>query len=100
MTLYRSYYERSRTHLALDKDTPISRPATPLGNSAVVAFPEGGPPSSLRTARGLNARRHRIDANEKADRLPRTGLDRDNAPSPPKSSDGFDRRDILNSPIV
>ena len=28
MTLYCSYHERSRTHLSLDKDTPIPRPVT------------------------------------------------------------------------
>ena len=42
MTLYRSYYEQPRTHLALDKDTPIHRQVTPLGNGAVVAIPEVG----------------------------------------------------------
>jgi hypothetical protein len=31
MTLYCSYYERSRTHLSLDKDTPIPRPVTSPG---------------------------------------------------------------------
>jgi hypothetical protein len=34
MTLYRSYYEQSCTHLSLDKDAPISRPVTPLGDGA------------------------------------------------------------------
>jgi putative transposase len=42
MTLYRSYYEQSRTHLSLDKDTPIPHPVTPLGNGAVVAIQEVG----------------------------------------------------------
>jgi putative transposase len=42
VTLYRSYYEQSRTHLSLDKDTPILRPVTPLSNGAVVAIPEVG----------------------------------------------------------
>jgi putative transposase len=28
--------------LSLDKDTPIHRPVTPLGNGAVVAIPEVG----------------------------------------------------------
>jgi putative transposase len=41
-TLYCSYYERSRTHLSLDKDTPIPRPVTPPGDGAVVAIPEVG----------------------------------------------------------
>jgi putative transposase len=43
MTLYRAYYERSRTHLSLDKDAPIPRPVTPPSDGvAVVAIPEVG----------------------------------------------------------
>jgi putative transposase len=43
MTLYRAYYERSRTHLSLDKDAPIPRPVTPSRDgAAVVAIPEVG----------------------------------------------------------
>ena len=42
MTLYGSYYERSRTHLALHKDTPIPRPVTPPGDGDIVAIPEVG----------------------------------------------------------
>jgi putative transposase len=42
MTLYCSYHERSRTHLSLDKDTPIPRPVTPPGDGVVVAIPEVG----------------------------------------------------------
>jgi putative transposase len=43
MTLYCSYYERSRTHLSLDKDTPIPRPVTSAGDgAAIVAIPEVG----------------------------------------------------------
>jgi hypothetical protein len=42
MTLYGSYYERSRTHLSLDKDTPIPRAVTPPGHGVVVAIPEVG----------------------------------------------------------
>jgi transposase InsO family protein len=34
MTLYRAYYERSRTHLSLDKDAPISRPVATAGDGA------------------------------------------------------------------
>ena len=41
-TFYRSYHERSRTHFALDKDTPIPRPVTPPGDGTVVAIPEVG----------------------------------------------------------
>lgn len=43
MTLYCSYYERSRTHLSLDKDAPIPRPVMPPAeDGAVVAIPEVG----------------------------------------------------------
>jgi putative transposase len=42
MALYGSYHERSRTHLSLDKDTPIPRPVAPPGDGAVVAIPEVG----------------------------------------------------------
>jgi putative transposase len=42
MGLYCSYYERSRTHLALDKDTPIPRSVTPPGDGDIVGIPEVG----------------------------------------------------------
>jgi putative transposase len=43
MTRYCSYHERSRTHLSLDKDTPIPRPVMPPAAGAVVfAIPEVG----------------------------------------------------------
>ena len=42
MTRYGSYYERSRTHLSLDKDAPIHRPVRPAGEGAIVAIPEVG----------------------------------------------------------
>ena len=43
MALYCSYYERSRTHLSLDKDTPIPRSVmSPSDGAAVVAIPEVG----------------------------------------------------------
>jgi putative transposase len=42
MTAYCSYYERSRTHLSLDKDTPIPRPVTPPLDGAIVAIAEVG----------------------------------------------------------
>ena len=43
MTLYRAYYERSRTHLSLDNDAPIPRlVATARDGAAVVAIPEVG----------------------------------------------------------
>ena len=43
MRLYRPYYERSRTHLSLDKDAPIPRSVTAANDgAAVVAIPEVG----------------------------------------------------------
>jgi hypothetical protein len=42
MTLSCSYYEKARTHLALDKDTPIPRPVMPAGAGDLVAIPEVG----------------------------------------------------------
>jgi transposase InsO family protein len=50
---YVSYYTRSRTHLALDKDTPQSRPVTPPSAGHIVATPEVG---------GLHHRYDRIAA--------------------------------------
>ena len=42
MHLYRDYYERSRTHLSLDKDAPIPRPVAAPGTGRVVAIPRVG----------------------------------------------------------
>jgi transposase InsO family protein len=42
MTRYCSYHKRSRTHLSLNKDTPIARPIMPPEDGAVVAIPEVG----------------------------------------------------------
>jgi putative transposase len=42
MTRYGSYYEKARTHLALDKDAPISRPVMLPGEGDIVAIPEVG----------------------------------------------------------
>jgi len=42
MNVYCAYYERSRTHLSLDKDTPIPRPITKSGNGDIVAIPQVG----------------------------------------------------------
>ena len=42
MTRYCLYHERWRTHLALDKDTPIPRPVMPPSEGRVVATPEVG----------------------------------------------------------
>jgi putative transposase len=42
MSLYCAYYERSRTHLSLDKDAPIPRPIAPPSEGRVVAIPQVG----------------------------------------------------------
>jgi putative transposase len=43
ITLYRAYYEQSRTHLSLDKDAPIPRPVMPASDGAIVmTIPEVG----------------------------------------------------------
>jgi transposase InsO family protein len=42
MTRYGSYYEKARTHLALDKDAPIPRPVMPPGEGDIVEIPEVG----------------------------------------------------------
>ena len=42
MALYRSYYEKARTHLALDKDAPIPRPVMRSDEGDIVAIPEVG----------------------------------------------------------
>ena len=39
LTEYSAYYMRSRTHLALEKDAPISRPVRPPSAGRVVATP-------------------------------------------------------------
>lgn len=42
MDRYCAYYERSRTHLSLDKDAPIPRVITPPSEGPVVAVPQVG----------------------------------------------------------
>jgi transposase InsO family protein len=42
MSLYCAYYERSRTHLSLNKDAPIPRPIAAPGDGRVVAIPQVG----------------------------------------------------------
>jgi putative transposase len=42
MNGYCAYYERSRTHLSLDKDTPIPRPIAKSGDGGIVAIPQIG----------------------------------------------------------
>jgi putative transposase len=66
MNLYCTYHERSRTHLSLDKGTPIPRPITRSGRWRHRGTPTGRwPPSSIRTARGLSARsRRQFDAHD------------------------------------
>jgi putative transposase len=39
---YVEYYQRSRTHLSLDKDAPVSRPMAPTTDGAIVAIPHLG----------------------------------------------------------
>lgn len=53
LTDYIAYYMRWRTHLALGKDTPITRPTSPLSAGRVVVTPEVG---------GLHHRYDRIAA--------------------------------------
>jgi transposase InsO family protein len=50
---YFDYYERSRTHLSLGKDSPISRPIQPAAMGRVVEIPQVG---------GLHHRYERIAA--------------------------------------
>ena len=42
MNLYCDYYERTRTHLSLNKDAPIPRPTLAPGDGRVVAIPQVG----------------------------------------------------------
>jgi putative transposase len=42
MKRYCAYYEQSRTHLSLNKDTPIPRPIAALVDGRVVAIPQVG----------------------------------------------------------
>ena len=42
LNVYCDYYERSRTHLSLDKDTPIPRPVTASGDGPIVTIPQVG----------------------------------------------------------
>ena len=37
---YVEYYERSRTHLALQKDAPVSRPVSPSITGRIIAIPQ------------------------------------------------------------
>jgi putative transposase len=42
LTAYITYYMQSRTHLALEKDPPISRPVTPASVGRIVVTPHVG----------------------------------------------------------
>ena len=42
LTGYIAYYMQSRTHLALEKDAPISRPVLPPSAGHIVATPQVG----------------------------------------------------------
>jgi len=53
LTDYIAYYLRSRTPLALGKNTPVTRPISPLSAGRIVAIPEVG---------GLHHRYDRIAA--------------------------------------
>jgi transposase InsO family protein len=50
---YLDYYERSRTHLSLGKDAPVSRPIQPVGTGPIVEIPLVG---------GLHHRYERVAA--------------------------------------
>jgi putative transposase len=50
---YFEYYERSRTHLSLGKDTPVSRPVQAMETGRIVEIPQVG---------GLHHRYERIAA--------------------------------------
>jgi hypothetical protein len=53
MNLYCAYYQRSRTHLSLQKDAPIPRLIVGPDAGRVVTIPQVGTVSPLRTAGGL-----------------------------------------------
>ena len=42
MHRYTAYYERSRTHLSLDKDAPMPRAIASLPDGRIVAIPQVG----------------------------------------------------------
>jgi len=56
MKRYCAYYERSRTHLSLNKDAPIHRPIVAAADGRVVAIPQvgGHPPTSAAFITGTN----------------------------------------------
>jgi hypothetical protein len=54
---YFEYYERCRTHLSLEKDTPVSRPIEPPPLGPVIEIP------SRRSASSLHAQSCLIEKN-------------------------------------
>ena len=57
LTRYVTYYMRSRTHLALEKDAPIARPVAPPSAGRIIATPlSGRAPSPLRSRRSVARR--------------------------------------------
>jgi putative transposase len=42
LSSYVDYYQRTRTHLSLDKDRPDARPIQPPNSGKVIAIPQGG----------------------------------------------------------
>ena len=42
LSSYVQYYQRTRTHLSLDKDCPQPRPISPPAGGKIIAFPEVG----------------------------------------------------------
>ena len=64
MNLYCIYYERSRTHLSLDKDTPIPRPVTKSSDGVIVSIPQvGGLHHRANGARPEPRQRRQLDAH-------------------------------------
>jgi hypothetical protein len=59
LTDYIAYYLRSRTHLALGKDTPVTRPISPVSSGRIAAIPEVGGLPPLRPHRRIVVVRRR-----------------------------------------
>jgi hypothetical protein len=55
--LYCAYYERSRPHLSLNKDAPISRPIA-SGDGRVVAIPQVAALTIVAVMQAAHFRRH------------------------------------------
>ena len=64
LNAYVDYYLKSRTHLSLDKDVPVSRPVAALADGSIVAVPQlrwVAPP--LRTTRGIARKRDALSGS-------------------------------------